>query len=346
MPAITIVSASVGPSPALGAGVTARTLYRRLASELGFYAATATTAQAAAGDPSRVLLAEELRDDEVGSQLHARDWVYVTSGAAAGVQRRLLAPHEAGYQGALGALVVSRPFAAPVPAGSLVEVTSPLPVKRHLGVMGLREAIDAALALIMIPLRLVVVGNGTYEYGLGDYPYLTAAEQVRHVSDTGALGPTAPAAPSGAPYRIVATGVARTLVPSTLYSATQTFVLDVVIPADRYVYDGSAWTVVAVNGVPGLQGDDWATAAPADWVHAFGMVKALQAVSKLLLAAGGRDPAERQLLLAETMGRRQTWARTAADVKWRAFPRPVQDVQPVLVGRTIRASGSVPIEQA
>jgi hypothetical protein len=304
------------------------------------------TATPSGGDPSRVVLAEELRDDEVGYQLAARQWLYVSTGALAGVQRRLLSPHEAGYQGELGALVVSRPYATPLAAGSLVEVTSPLPVRRHLGVKGLREAVNEALALIKIPIRIVVVGNGTYEYGLADYPYLTAAEQVRAVSDTRALGPAAPAAPSGYPYRIVADGIGRTLVPSAIYGASETFTLDVVIPADRYVHDGSDWTLVDPNDTPGLQGDDQQTAAPADWVHAFGMVKALQTVSRVVVAQPRLEPTERQFLLAELMGRRQTWARTAADIKWRAFPQPVQDVHPVLVGRTTRAAGSVPIEQS
>ena len=112
MPKITILT----PSVSTGTGYAAATYYRRLASELGFYQAALVSALPGQGDTTRYLIADEFRDDEQEYDFFGRPWVYIATGVLASTQRRILS-NPSGYQGPLGALMVSRPYDQTVPVG-------------------------------------------------------------------------------------------------------------------------------------------------------------------------------------------------------------------------------------
>lgn len=328
MPSAPAISASVTPT---GTGYTRATYYRRLASELGFYHASATTATPSGGDQTRVLQINELRDDEVGYQLYPRVWAYVASGLQAGTQRRIIAPHDAGYQGELGVLLVSRPFSAAVQSGSTVEVTSPLPILRHLGVKGLVDCVNEALGLINIRVIATVTGNGGYTYDLASLPHITDTSQIIGVYDTAYLDPTYPAERSPWPVEIRTDGPDHTLVTRRIYSTAETFDLHLIVKANRLRYDGSAWSYLGNNATLGLQADSQQAAAPLGWVHTFAMVKALQHLRLVIAQRNGVEPNARRFAMAEVEDRLQKWAQAAARIKVKEFPRPLPQRKGALV---------------
>lgn len=300
------------PSASLtGAGPTLLRLRQVLADQLGSFHATTATA-ASGGDPSRIVLAEELRDDEVGYDLAAGMWLYVRTGAQAGSQRRIVAQPGVGYQGPLGALVLSRPLAAPLVTGDVVEVTSPLPVRRSAGRKGLNDCITEALERLWVEAQISLTGNGTDHHDLSVYRYVElGAPQILGTSDSRWAGSTMAARRSPGAAEIVTNGVTRTLVTDAVYGASETFTLDVVVRADRLVYDGTSWYYPAT---PGLQGDAWQTAAPERWVVTLAMVKALQELTKQAMADRGTTREEKALVLADLADKRATWASAAKDI--------------------------------
>jgi hypothetical protein len=327
MPAITIIPASV----ATGTGYTLARLYRRLADELGTYLPTVTTAQASVGEASRIAISTELRDDEAGYDFLGRPWLYVASGTYAQNQRRIIS-REAGYQGSVGAVMLSRPFDTPLATATQIEITSPLPVRRHLGVKGLVECINEALMLLRIEAILQVTGDGGYEHDLAAYPFLTNTNQILSLDDTAYLDPTYPAQPSPWGFEIQTNGADHTLVTQKAYSAAESFNLRIIIRADKLVYDGATWAYRDNDDAPGLQDDDWQTAAPEQWVLAFAMVKALQYVTRLVQADKTMDPDEKKMVLAtDILPRRQQWALAAARIKTVEMPRPpVRRAEPLV----------------
>lgn len=310
----------VSSQPTSGTGPSLLQLQRWLAKELGFYLPTTVTTQATGGDATRVVIADEIRDDEENYAFLGRQWVYVRSGAQAGTQRRILDHPEAGYQGSRSAALVSRPFSSALLTGAVLEFTSPLPVKSHLGIDGLTDCINQALELIRVQSRLTVTGNGTYQHDISAYPILEAW-QIVGISDS-LLGLGLP--PQESPYRpeLVVDGVSRTLVTQLAYGTSQTFYLDVIVPADRLIYNGSAWALVPQNGTPGLLGDTYQTAAPESWVHAFAMREALEAVIDLVEASPNLPDAEKDRRVRRLQERSRTRALAAQRIKVRQFPRP------------------------
>src|SRR5688572_13972666 len=105
-------------------------MWQRLADELGWRTSTTATATASVGDTTRVVLADEVRDDEAGQGLVSGQWLYVRSGVLAPTQRRILR-HNAGHLGPMGAVTLSRPLSSALINGSAIDITSPLPVVRH-----------------------------------------------------------------------------------------------------------------------------------------------------------------------------------------------------------------------
>lgn len=299
-------------------GVTWQTYWRRLADELGFWQATTVSTTASAGEAARILLADAFRDDEIGHEFLGRPWVYVGTGAQAGTQRRIVSQQDIGYQGEVGGLVVSRPYAAAVASGSVIEVTSPLPIKRHLGQKGVAECVNEALARIKVAARVSVTGNGTTAYELGTT--IPNGAQIGEVYDTRWLGSNEQPEQSLYPPRIVTNGVDRTLVTDTVYSSSETFYLDVIVDADRLIYDGASWSFVST---PGLQGDAWMAAAPEAHVLAFGMAKALEQLMKLVSMRDGLDDKVRARAMADIEFRYAKWATAAADIQATQFPKPL-----------------------
>lgn len=282
------------------------------------YHATTVTA-ASGGDPSRVVLAAELRDDEVGYDFSGHPWVYVRTGAQAGLQRRIVSQPEVGYQGALGVLMLSRPFAAALVSGDVIEVTSPLPVVRHLAIKGLHDCINEALERCWVEAQIALTGNGTDSHDLGAYRYIElGAPQIMGTSDTRWIGSTSTARRSPGRASIVTNGAGRTLVTDAVYGASETFTLDAAVRGDRLVYDGTSWYYPTT---PGLQGDAWQTAVPERWVITLAMVKALQQLEKMIHMRNGVSPDDRTRAVAEIRDRRAVWAAAARDIVLYEMPK-------------------------
>lgn len=326
----------IAPAVAVSAtGTTLLDLCCRVADTVGFRLPTAVTDTAVAGDTARVVLVDEFRDDEAGQELTpgGGGWLYVASGAQAQTQRRIVGQPEAGYVGAMGAVTLSRPFDAALVAGSAIHVTSPLPMRRHLGVPGYREAINEGLALIWTAARLTLTGNGTYEYDLSDYAaYLQLGElQIVGISDTRWLGANEPSLRVYGAPTVVTNGVERTLVVPTLYSSSDTFYLDILVRADRLIHDGASWTFVT-SGTPGLQDDTDQCACPGDWAYTFGVWKTYQHLHTLIQMRNGVDPQDRERAAADVLAKRLTWASAARAIKEREFPRRKAFAAPAAFG--------------
>lgn len=303
-------------------GVSRLRLRNRLADELGFLQATTVSTTATNGDTARVVLANEMRDDEAGYWVPDFLWVYVRNGAQAGVARRVIGQPDAGYQGSRAALMVSRPFAAALASGSVVEVTSPLPGDRVGMVKGLNQAIDEALSMIRVPARLAFTGNGGYSYTLPDW--LVHEGQTTGIYDAQHLVVSDPLLVNEAStYEIAAgtSGVDRTLVTTRSYSAAETFHLGVMAPADRLVFDGAAWSYIPVDGTPGLLDDDYQTAAPERWVIAFAMVKALEFLDRYVVWNRGMPEEAKAPVVDQIRVRRAKWVQTALRIKLHEMPQ-------------------------
>jgi hypothetical protein len=310
------------PSDLSGGGIPLRTYRNPLADELGFLLETSVRVAAAHTSARRVVLADDFRDDEAGSELlpGGGGYLYVRTGDEAGTQNRIIATSEAGYDGPRGMVTLARPFAAPLAAGTVVEVTSPLPVKRYGGVKGLDDCINEALARLPVIARITLTGSGYDQYSLEDYPWLTHEDQIVGIYDRSSGASSLYAlAPSAYGFRIDGDGVARTLVTERTYSAADTVELAVAVPGDRLIYDGAQWTYAAE---PGLQDENDRGAAPEHWVVAFGMVKALQFLERMVLRQGG-DREARLDAVREIRDRKDTWDLTAKRIMLHEFPRAV-----------------------
>lgn len=338
---------AIVPSVAVSAsGANLLDLCRRVADTVGFRIQTSISDEAAFGDTTRTILADELRDDESGFEASARDWVYVVDNAQAQTQRRILSVPGVGYQGARGAAIVSRPFNAALEAGTVIDVTSPLPMRQHVGVQGCREAINQGLALIWVPARLTITGAGTYEHDLATFStYLDRPDvQIQSIEDTQALGTAYPAELSPWGHRIVANGVTRTLITEAAYASGEAFYLDVLVRGDRLIHDGSTWGYVTAAAA-GLRDDADQTAAPGDWAYVFGCWKAYQNWSKLVSASRTMGAEEKAAILDGPDGvlaKRYSWARAANRIKQRWTQRqPTRPIRgPVEVSRWPLPSGS------
>ncbi len=332
MPLIPLIQLASGPVPS---GVqTFPQMRNRLADELGFRISTTVSAQGSTVDNTRVVIADELRDDEAGYEI-VSPWLYIVDGVLAATQRRVLSQPEVGYQGPLGAVVLSRPLASSPANGTTVEITGPLPIKRHLGVLGLNECINQALALIWIKARVTFVGEGDYQYDLAAYPWLQVPDlQTREIADTWGLV-SLPAQRSPYSPSVVTNGATRTLETEVNYTSADTFYLDCVVRADYLVFNGSTWGYSITS--PGLLNDTYQTAAPEAWVHVFAMLKCLQQVRKMLQMQPNPDPALHRLAVAEVQDRINTWARAAYKIIREQFPKPAQvRTSPLVMPPTVR----------
>lgn len=308
-------------SPTVTASGPTRRRYRRLlASQLGWHLETVVTETAVAGEATRVVIADELRDDEAGWQWLGQPWVYVQSGAMAGTQRRVISQPEVGYRGADAMLLLSRPFDEALEVGDVIEVTSPLPATNVGHIKGMNRIIDEALERSWTEAIVTLTGNGTDSYSLDGYEYLDLGErQISGLSDTRWAASGAARARSADRPRILTNGASRTLVTETTYSASEAFYLDVVIRGDRLVFDadGASW---GYPDAPGLAGDLWQAAVPERWVVTIGMVKALQELTKMAVARRDLDPEERKLVLADLAAQRAIWAAAARAIREREMP--------------------------
>lgn len=316
-----------------GSGPTKRTYRRRLADELGEFAALTVSSEASAAvhpDAARQIMVTALASDQVPFDRFDGAYIRAVDGEQAGEVRAVLAGT---FDGPIGSLLLDRPFSATLDAGTAIELTKPLPGKRHLTTKGLDELVQEALERIFVEVRLTLTGNGTYEQNLSaTYPWIERYEQLRGTYDTIGSDFAPTLSPYG--YRLVTNGATKTLVTSKAYTTAETFYLDAIVRADRFVYDGSSW---AFRTTPGLQDDDWQAAAPEHWVLAFGAMRGFEHIISMLEKDEALSDDRRTRLLRNPTRRYQKWAQAAALIKAREFPRPIQERKTSMVRMPARS---------
>lgn len=314
MPGIPIVGA---PSASTATGPTLLTLRTALAREFMFHLETTVSTTATQGDLTRVVLANELRDDEDGYDMTGLMWLYARTGAQAGAGRRVVSS-DAGHLGPFGGVTVSRPFAAAIASGTTIDATGPLPMQQVGMVKGLQECQLEGLARIRTRARLALTGNGTRSLSLAAYPWLTRYEQIMGLYDT--LWDDDPATGELSPYghRLVIDNVTRTLVTDYSYGSGETVYLDVIVRADRLVYDGSSWGyVTSLQNVT----DSYQFAVDERWALQFGLWRAAR-YARLWLKTVRMDPDRKAALLDEVQERYRSAVDACSGIKMREFPKP------------------------
>ena len=320
---VSIIPTTTAPD---GTGTTRRRYRRLLAEELGRWIETTVTTEATVGERTRIVLASDLRDDEVLTPYAwpADTWLYVqATDDAPEEQRRVISQPEVGWQGSEGAVILSRPLDAALEVGRVIEATSPLPCADENGIKGLDTLVDEGLRCCRIRALLSFTGNGGYAYSLADYPWLFDVGQTGGIYDAAYLIVSDPPMrnPSST-YRIESDGVARRLVTEgRSYAADETFFVEAFVRADRLVYDADTG-VWGYPSTPGLAGDLWQAAAPEHWVLAFSMVKALDYLMRLTRARRDLDKQEKSEYMAEILDRRRVWYRAARRIQIYELPRP------------------------
>jgi hypothetical protein len=106
----------------------------------------------------------------------------------------------------------------------------------------------------------------------------------------------------------------------------------VLVRGDRLVYDGASWSYPTV---PGLQGDDWQAAVPEHWVLAFGMVKALDALKRVVRQRRDLSQQEKAEWMAEILESYKMWWRAARRIQVYELPRSMPARSEPMVGVTV-----------
>lgn len=250
-----------------------RAQYRQaLAQQLGMWAPGVIAPTLPGGEPGRWVTVDDFKDDEWPRDEYEALWVYATNGDAAGEQRRV---RTEGFEGPYGAFAVSHVFPDNLAPGSTVEITTPLPATRSGLTKGLNQIVGEALDRILIRARIPLLGNGTHQFGLSDYPFLTRQEQTDGIYDWRWQGQgqdqNLPSRRTSHDYAVLTDGPTVTLSTRRVYGADEPFELSVLVPASNLTFDGGDW---AWNVGP-LEHDDDMACAPIGWVVTCGMVIAL-----------------------------------------------------------------------
>ena len=298
-------------------GPTLLHLKTQLAQEFMYHLATTVSATATQGDLTRVVLADELRDDQPDYENDTAHWLYARTGVQAGTQRRVIRG-DPGNIHTMGAVVLSRPLSAALASGTTIDVTSPLPMTQAGSVKGLQECLLEGMARIRVRARVALTGTGTRSTSLASYPWLTDVNQIMGIYDT--VWDSDPASGERSPYghRLVIDNVARTLVTDQSYATNETFYLDVIVRADRLVYDGSAWGyVTSLANVT----DSYQFACDERWALQFGLWRAAR-YARLWLKTVRMDPDRKAAMLDEVEQRYRSAVAACNLIKGGEFPRP------------------------
>lgn len=313
---------SPGPGVGSGAGTTFINYVRDLAEELWFRGEVTVSTLATNAEASRTILVNELRDDEYEEDELGGWWVYVKDGAQAGQQRRVM---QRSHHGSESALMLSRPFAAPLAAGVSLLVTWPLPVVTTMTQKGLKALVNEALNRIRIEGRIPLTGTGYDTYSLATYKFLRDIGQTTGLYDRlSNISASNANQPSGYGYRFAVNGSSVSLVTDNIYSSGTAFDLGVIVEADRLIYDGAAWGYAST---PGLVNDTDEAAAPQAWVRSFSMVKALQHLTRVIENHPRLSKERKGDLFSIIEDRRPTYAAAAAEIALTQFPEPVSVTQ-------------------
>jgi hypothetical protein len=218
------------------------TQYRRAISEkLGDYALFTTTSQATGDDAARQLIVSSLIDDEISSQTYSQCWVYITSGALTGEQRRL---RKNALDGSTGTLTCTRAFGSTPASAITFEVHTQFPAINTTGVIGLREIINRALRRIWFQdfISVSAVTNQIrYTLDTTTYPWLKQPGVIK-----GLWSPVTSATDhkqiEAAPYDVFFDGESVVLQLSRTYVTGETFELEVRRPAWTKLRQSGTWT--------------------------------------------------------------------------------------------------------
>jgi hypothetical protein len=326
----------VGSTDAVGTGVSVLRARQILGQELGWWGAYSISS-AAANTPSAtsVAILSELQDDEEERERLAGAYLYVRTGAQAGYQRRIV---HAGFDGSLGAAMLSAPLPAPLAVEDVVEISSPQPVKRHLDRKGLNDLVAEATARMMTRAKIPLLGNNTSSISLNDYPWLRGRSQTLGIYDRhGGLASTEPTQLSNFSYDVTVNGSDVALITSLRYVTDEALELATAVPADRFLYDGSAWTYQLPDALTTRAADTWQIAVPEHWIRAFGMVKALQHLIDLAHRDARLTDAERARTVARFTRRLPVYAAAATEIANYEFEREL----PTYVDSLINASPTI-----
>lgn len=281
-----------------------------------FHLATTVSTTATLGDLTRVVLTDELRDDETDYDMVGLLWLYARNGALAGTQRRIITS-DAGHIGPMGAATLSRPLSAAIASGTTIDVTGPLPMKQAGSVKGLQECLIEGLRRIWVEALVTLTGNGTRSYSLDAYPWLVSEDQIRGIYDT-VSDPSDVAALTPQRLRISTNNVSRTLITETIYDSATTFYLAVAVRASNLVYDGASWTyVTSLSGVS----DTYQVACPERHALQFGLWRAAR-YARLWLKTVRMDPDRKAALLDEVTIRYRSAVSACKLIKTTEFPTP------------------------
>lgn len=223
------------PSSSTADGISLATYRQRLAEELGTFLVGTTGTPAAGLEAERYVSSVDLRSDAPSPGLFDALYLYVTSGAQAGVQRRLLA---GGYEGPAGALVVDYPFDAPLAAGVTFELSA-LPARTYLGLRGMHVYLNRALEALPLIDRLPIPAvTAQREYPLIDYSWPIKA--IRDVYEPRSVA-TDPLVRAPRTWRFVNDGESPTLILGDSYTTGDTFYVEVTRPASTRIRSAGAW---------------------------------------------------------------------------------------------------------
>lgn len=327
MPAYGFGPASGGSSSTTG---TALPQYRAaLANELlTKYDGNLTVSALGSGpDAARYIIINELRDDEAMRDFWAGGYLYAHT-APTGVQMKILGQ---GAHNQFGALAVANPPSPAIPVGTRIQLSQPLPIKRHVGIKGIDDYVNEALAISRVLARISLTGDGTRDQSLAGYPFIRSEVDIRAIYDTRDVGASEPVELSSSGFRLDASGAAMTLVTEATYDASETFQMEVFVRGDYLVFDGSGWLYPTT---PGLLDEDYRAAVEEHWVVAFGMVKGLTQLRKLVMADPKIDRAEKNEQIGDLTGRLRSWRARANRIVANEFPKPIARRRPSLVSLT------------
>lgn len=331
MPAPLIVPVVI-VSGTTSTGATLARLRDVLSEELGFRHVVQVSEGASGGEAARTLIMDAVRDDELNEDAMGGWWAYAYDGAQAGTQRRIL---KRGHYGSEGAVMTSRAFSAALGVGTTVILTSPLPIKRHLGVKGVDDLVNEALDRIDIEARLQFTGNGTNQQSLLAYPTIRSIEQTTGLYDRlPSINTTDADETYGQGYRIALDGASATLVTATTYDTGTAYELGLIVKAAELIESGGVWAL----GAYGLTSDSDRAAVSETWVRCFGMVKALQHLERVISLDHELDPEMKKTYLGLINSRKPVYVRAANAIRQRSFPIPYIAPRPGLVSLSTAVS--------
>lgn len=260
-----------------GSGTPFVSAWRAIADELGEYTTITVADEATLAvhpDADRQILSEQLTADQKSARRFDGFWAYVVDGAHAGSTRMAL---ETTFDGPYGSLLVDRRFldgngnSDPLAANVEVDLTSPLPVGRHLTLKGIKDAVLDALRMFYVDTRLSLVGTGSRSIDLGDSAFIALGAQVDSVWQR--RGSTEPYEQRANDARVVQDGAALTLVTDVAIPSGEVFQLRVLRRPFTLVKTSGTWGVSTTGPVNATD----EIPAPLHWIKAWGMVQALKA---------------------------------------------------------------------